>query len=52
MMDVYLVPQVYNALRFELDTVPYPNIMSVWSRCCEHEAFAAAHPSAQPDNPE
>ena len=51
MADVYLVPQVFNALRFDMAMGPYPKIMSVYKRCNELEAFIKAHPDNQGDNP-
>lgn len=51
MADACLVPQVYNALRFDVDTGPYPNIMRVWEHCNSLEAFVRAHPDQQPDAP-
>ena len=47
--DVCLVPQLYNARRFELDLSPYPKIVDVDARARALEAFAAAAPEAQPD---
>lgn len=49
MADCFLVPQVYNALRFKVDMAAYPTIARVHAALAEHPAFAAAHPSAQPD---
>lgn len=51
MADVYLVPQVFNALRFDMAMSPYPKIMSVYKRCNELDAFIKAHPDHQQDNP-
>tara|TARA_R110001606_G_scaffold339713_1_gene487820 strand:- start:932 stop:1567 length:636 start_codon:yes stop_codon:yes gene_type:complete len=51
MADVYLVPQVFNALRFDMAMNPYPKIMSVFERCNEQDAFIKAHPDNQEDNP-
>lgn len=51
MADVYLVPQVFNALRFDMAMSPYPKIMSVYERCNELDAFIKAHPDHQQDNP-
>ncbi len=48
--DVCLIPQVYNAKRFEVDLSPYSKIMKVDATCANHEAFSAAHPSAQEDS--
>ncbi|MBA5688942.1 maleylacetoacetate isomerase [Rugamonas apoptosis] len=49
MADCCLVPQVFNAQRFELDLAPYPTIMRIHANCVALPAFAAAHPSQQPD---
>lgn len=49
--DAWLIPQVYNAHRFELDLSPYPTIVAIDSHCRTLDAFAAAHPSKQPDAP-
>lgn len=49
--DVWLVPQVYNAERFEVDLAPYPAICSIAEHCRTLAAVAAAHPSRQPDAP-
>lgn len=47
--DCCLVPQVFNAKRFELDMAPYPTIARIHAACAELPAFQAAHPSQQPD---
>lgn len=49
--DAWLVPQVYNAHRFELDLAPYPTIVSIAKHCETLEPVAAAHPARQPDAP-
>lgn len=49
--DCCLVPQVYNARRFEVPLQDYPRILEVAEHCEGLEAFAAAHPSRQPDAP-
>lgn len=51
MADVYLIPQVYNALRFNLDMQSYPKIQAVYDKCNQHPAFSEARPEKQPDNP-
>ena len=51
MADLYLIPQVYNALRFKVDISPFPNILTVYNNCNKHQAFIDAHPDNQPDNP-
>ncbi len=47
--DVFLVPQVYNARRFEVDLTPFPRICKIVETCNGIEAFAAAAPELQPD---
>jgi maleylpyruvate isomerase len=49
MVDVYLVPQVYNAIRFGQDMNNYPNIMRVYNTCNELESCKEAAPESQPD---
>lgn len=49
--DCCLVPQVYNAIRFDVDLSPYPSIVRVNAACQSLAAFAAARPEAQPDAP-
>lgn len=50
--DVWLIPQLYNAERFELDLEPFPTIASIGRHCNTLAAFAAAHPARQPDAPD
>ncbi|MGX4642254.1 maleylacetoacetate isomerase [Massilia sp. SYSU DXS3249] len=47
--DCFLVPQVFNAQRFDIDIAAYPNIARINALCVDMQAFAAAHPSKQPD---
>lgn len=47
--DICLVPQVYNAKRYEFDLRVYPTIRMINDRCHEIEAFAKAAPQHQPD---
>jgi maleylpyruvate isomerase len=49
--DVCLVPQVYNARRYDCDLTPYPTIRRVDQRCGELDGFARAAPERQPDAP-
>jgi maleylacetoacetate isomerase len=51
MADCYLIPQVYNALRFNVDLAQYPSILSVYAHCNTLEAFEKAHPDQQADKP-
>ena len=47
--DCHLVPQVYSAERHAVDLSPYPCLMAAADRARALPAFAAAHPSVQPD---
>ncbi|MDP6969566.1 MAG: maleylacetoacetate isomerase [Gammaproteobacteria bacterium] len=49
MADIFLVPQVYNALRFEVDLTPYPNIRQIYNACMSLTSFASSQPETQPD---
>ncbi|MCZ7563979.1 MAG: maleylacetoacetate isomerase [Burkholderiales bacterium] len=47
--DCCLVPQVFNAQRYECDLAPYPTAMRIFQACMRVPAFDAAQPSRQPD---
>ena len=47
--DVCLVPQLYNARRFDCDLAAYPALVEIDAVCAENPAFRAAHPDRQPD---
>ena len=47
--DVCLVPQVFNAKRYDLDLKPYPTLMRIFETCMTLPAFDRAQPSRQPD---
>ncbi len=47
--DVYLIPQVESARRFNVDMSRWPLISAIDRACCELEAFKQAAPMAQPD---
>ena len=47
--DVCLVPQVYNAIRFNVDMSRYPKITAIYERCNKLAAFNDAAPQNQPD---
>jgi maleylacetoacetate isomerase len=47
--DVFLVPQVFNARRFNVSLDPFSKIASVDAACARLEAFRAAAPENQPD---
>lgn len=42
--DICLVPQVYNARRWEVDLAPFPLLSAIAARCEALPAFADAHP--------
>lgn len=47
--DVCLVPQMYNARRFNVDLAAYPNLVAITRHLEGLPAFANARPEAQPD---
>jgi maleylacetoacetate isomerase len=49
MADCCLVPQVFNAQRYQCETSPYPNVMRVFAECMKLDAFDRAQPARQPD---
>jgi maleylacetoacetate isomerase/maleylpyruvate isomerase len=49
MADCCLVPQIFNAKRYDSDLAPYPTVMRIFDACMRLEAFERAQPSKQPD---
>jgi maleylpyruvate isomerase len=49
MADCCLVPQLFNAQRFNIDLAPYPTLQAIDAECQKLEAFVQAHPGHQPD---
>ena len=47
--DCCLVPQIFNAQRFECRTDHVPHVMRVFEACMAHDAFSKTQPSACPD---
>ena len=47
--DCCLLPQIYNARRFNCDLSGYPTILRIVAHCEALPAFQAAHPDVQPD---
>jgi len=47
--DIFLVPQVYNANRYQCDMQNYPTIRRINDACLEIDAFSQASPEQQPD---
>ena len=50
--DCCLIPQVYNAQRFEVDLTPYPTIRRINAHCLGLPAFEQARPENQIDAPQ
>lgn len=48
--DVCLVPQMYNARRFNCDLSPFPTLVAISTHLETMPAFDAARPEAQPDS--
>lgn len=42
--DICLIPQVYNALRFNFELAPYPKIQRIYQHCQKIPAFVQAYP--------
>ncbi len=51
LIDLCLVPQVYNAKRFDVDLEPFPTIVRVCAELDKLDAFIASHPDKMPDAP-
>lgn len=49
MADAFLIPQVYNALRFHCDMQRFPLINGIYRYCIQQAAFINAAPENQPD---
>lgn len=47
--DICLVPQVFNARRYDLDLSPYPTLTRIFAACMALPAFDRAQPDKQPD---
>ncbi|HEX7013296.1 MAG TPA: maleylacetoacetate isomerase [Steroidobacteraceae bacterium] len=47
--DIFLVPQMYNARRFNTDLTPFPTLVAISTHLESLPAFQAARPEAQPD---
>lgn len=52
MADMCLIPQVYNARRYEMPLDDYPTITAIEQRCLALDCFRKAAPENQPDTPE
>jgi maleylacetoacetate isomerase len=49
MADCCLVPQVFNAQRYNCELAPYPRIMRIFDDCMKLDAFASTQPMRQAD---
>ncbi len=49
MADICLVPQVFNAQRFNCPTGDYPRLKAIFENCMKLQPFIDAGPDAQPD---
>jgi maleylacetoacetate isomerase len=49
--DIYLVPQVGAALRFDVPLDPYPRVERIYQTCMKLDAAIASSPERQPDAP-
>jgi maleylacetoacetate isomerase len=49
MADVFLIPQVYNALRYGCEMKSYPLISGIYENCMQEASFSNAAPENQPD---
>ncbi len=47
--DIFLVPQMYNARRFNVDLAPFPTLVRIDQNAVALAAFADAAPERQPD---
>ncbi|MDG1707376.1 MAG: maleylacetoacetate isomerase [Emcibacteraceae bacterium] len=47
--DTFLIPQIYNAQRFNCDVSAYPTLMAINERCLAMDEFERAIPENQPD---
>jgi len=42
--DVFLVPQVANAIRYKVELSPYPRVRRIYEACMQLPAFSMSHP--------
>lgn len=49
LFDVFLVPQIWNAIRFNVSLDEFPRLREIYDECQSHIAFKAASPEKQKD---
>ncbi|MGZ6485796.1 MAG: maleylacetoacetate isomerase [Pseudobdellovibrio sp.] len=49
--DLFIVPQIFSAKRFNIDVTPYSHLSRVNENLIKREDFKKAHPLNQPDTP-
>ncbi|USY24269.1 maleylacetoacetate isomerase [Alcaligenes sp. 1735tsa3] len=47
--EICLIPQMFNARRFDIDLSTFPRLLAVEEKCLELSAFQEAAPDRQPD---
>ncbi len=47
--DCCIVPQIFNAKRFDCELAPFPRVMRVFEQCMKLAAFDGTQPAKQPD---
>lgn len=52
MLEIFLIPQIFNAKRFKVCLDGFPGITALDERCQSLSAFVTAHPSRQIDTPQ
>ncbi len=50
--DVFLIPALFSAQRFQVKLEAFPQCLEIYNTCLELEVFKRAHPYRQPDTPE
>ncbi|PPR09501.1 MAG: Maleylpyruvate isomerase [Alphaproteobacteria bacterium MarineAlpha11_Bin1] len=48
LVDICIVPQVFNAQRYECELSSYPRLMGIFAECMKLTAFDSAQPSKEP----
>jgi len=52
LLEIVLIPQIYNARRWSTDLSAFPNLCKIDEACSKLNAFQTAHPRNQIDTPE